>query len=573
MIKDNFNPVQYVIYCRKSTEDSERQAQSIPDQIKACVDYAKTNWLILRKKDKDYDKTFENKDDILIEKNDKDIWNKRTYNEYKDLFIVKERHSAKLPWQRPKWKKLIELINKWKIKWLISYSPDRQARNMFEWWELLNLVDEWKVDLKYKTFFFENNASWKMMIWFLFVYSTFYSNKLSEDVDRWNKSKVEKWYALWVFKHWYFINEHWYHEPHPTYFNLIQQAFHMKIYDKKSDDQIAKWLIKKWYIKEHKGKVKEFVWKYLYAMRKDSFYYWISIHWKNETDLRKSNPYYKPIISEEEYQILIERYWSKNSQKTIKVRKEENIEIIPIDEGIVKTQDWYALSSYLPNKKRFIKKLEKEKIKNNNLSLSDIIKSNQIRFRCVYPKSKYHNLEITFDIIEKEILNLFKSIKITNEIYQEYVDYINKTLQELEKKNIVEIKRLNFEKNKLLAKKQEYIKKNMPIQKDIEEERIYQWEKNRYEEMIINIENSINEINNSERNSIIEFEIFLKIIQNAHKYYKKANYVQKRKITNIIILNIIINAKKQVRIEVHDIFRRLFSCSLPPTRIELVSTP
>jgi hypothetical protein len=39
--KEPLEPIEYVIYCRKSTDEtSEHQKQSIPDQIKACINYA-----------------------------------------------------------------------------------------------------------------------------------------------------------------------------------------------------------------------------------------------------------------------------------------------------------------------------------------------------------------------------------------------------------------------------------------------------------------------------------------------------------------------------------------------------
>lgn len=64
-------------------------------------------------------------------------------------------------------------------------------------------------------------------IWF--VFSKQYSDKLSEDISRWNKSKVEWWKAIWRYKPWYFINDEWFHEPHPKFFPLIQEAFKMKL--------------------------------------------------------------------------------------------------------------------------------------------------------------------------------------------------------------------------------------------------------------------------------------------------------------------------------------------------------
>jgi len=52
------------------------------------------------------------------------------------------------------------------------------------------------VDLKYTNFHFENNASGKMMLGIRFVFSKQYSDKLSEDVQRGNKTSVEKGKAM-----------------------------------------------------------------------------------------------------------------------------------------------------------------------------------------------------------------------------------------------------------------------------------------------------------------------------------------------------------------------------------------
>ena len=46
--------IEYVIYCRKSTEESDRQSQSIPDQIKVCMDYAEHENLRLKKRPSDF---------------------------------------------------------------------------------------------------------------------------------------------------------------------------------------------------------------------------------------------------------------------------------------------------------------------------------------------------------------------------------------------------------------------------------------------------------------------------------------------------------------------------------------
>jgi DNA invertase Pin-like site-specific DNA recombinase len=76
------------------------------------------------------------------------------------------------------------MVKQNKIAGILSYSPDRQARNMMEGGELINCVDEGLVDLKYTNFHFENTASGKMMLGIWFVFSKQYSDKLSEDVSR-----------------------------------------------------------------------------------------------------------------------------------------------------------------------------------------------------------------------------------------------------------------------------------------------------------------------------------------------------------------------------------------------------
>ena len=53
---------------------------------------------------------------------------------------------------------------------------------MVEGGELINLVDNELLDLKYTNFHFENNASGKMMLGIWFVFSKQYSDKLSEDI-------------------------------------------------------------------------------------------------------------------------------------------------------------------------------------------------------------------------------------------------------------------------------------------------------------------------------------------------------------------------------------------------------
>jgi len=90
------NNIEYVIYCRKSTDESSgQQVQSIPDQIQKCIDYAKNNGLNIRKKPKDFE--FETEKEIWKEDNESDFVNKQIYKETRNLYIIKEQESAKVP--------------------------------------------------------------------------------------------------------------------------------------------------------------------------------------------------------------------------------------------------------------------------------------------------------------------------------------------------------------------------------------------------------------------------------------------------------------------------------------------
>ena len=98
---DYLKDIEYVIYCRSSSDESaDKQQSSIPQQIKACMEYAEKAGLQIAKKPDNFE--FEDNDDIFKEDTD-DEWDKEIYQKYRDYYIVKERKSAKLPKNREKW--------------------------------------------------------------------------------------------------------------------------------------------------------------------------------------------------------------------------------------------------------------------------------------------------------------------------------------------------------------------------------------------------------------------------------------------------------------------------------------
>jgi len=90
----------------------------------------------------------------------------------------------------------MQYVKQGKIKGIISYSPDRQARNMLEGGELIDYVDQGLLALEYTNFHFDNSASGKMMLGIWFVFSKQYSDKLSEDSIRGSNTKHQDGKAL-----------------------------------------------------------------------------------------------------------------------------------------------------------------------------------------------------------------------------------------------------------------------------------------------------------------------------------------------------------------------------------------
>ncbi|MDD3262596.1 MAG: hypothetical protein PHR61_02010 [Candidatus Absconditabacteria bacterium] len=56
----------------------------------------------------------------------------------------------------------------------------------------------------------------------------------------------------------------------------------------------------------------------------------------------------------------------------------------------------------------------------------------------------------------------------------------------------------------------------------------------------------------------MELEVFIDILQKASSYYKKANYVQKAKIFDILFLNIVVDKQKRLHLAVKPGLESLF---------------
>lgn len=545
--KQMVNPkeIQYVIYCRKSQEESSgEQQQSILDQLKRCMIHADAIEVdIMRQNDifEEYfnDSAFQRRKAKQTNKHELDILSKAD-----GLFYVVEEKSAKVPNNREKRTKLIKLVKAWKIKWILSYAPDRQARNLPEAWELVQLLDDGLLDVKYKNFTFENNANGRMVLWITFVISYNYSDNLSQAIWRWNIWAIERWTALWTFKHGYIINDEKYHEPDPESFQLRRNAFDMKL-DGKSDKEISNYLTASGYKRKYKSKTTDLNPKSLYKVRVDDFYYGKFIHWLETIDLRDANPYYKPMITEEEHTKLDIRYKSNNWWKPREVKTEdEQYNLRPFENWFIITEEWQPYWFNLPNRGRFESKLNQLKKTNPKVWLWDVIQLNQMN----YKTSWWWGKEICYiqaDEIDNAVYEFLSTkMRLTPELYEKYIDYQRDIYDIKTKQNNEERQKLNLSYNNINSKLNEFVRKNMHKDKNPIEQDIYNKEIQKHQEILDTIKNDLQDICEIERNTRLEAEAFFTLLKEAPSLYKNAKYVRKRKICNLLFSNIIVTKQK-----------------------------
>ena len=147
--------IKYIAYCRKSTDEPDRQILSIEAQVAELEEHATKEGL-------------------------------------KIVSFITESKTAKEP-GREKFAEVLKEIEDGKADGILSWHPDRLARNSVDSGKIIYLLDTGKLlDLKFPSFWFENTPQGKFMLSIAFVQSKYYVDNLSENVKRGNRQKLRR---------------------------------------------------------------------------------------------------------------------------------------------------------------------------------------------------------------------------------------------------------------------------------------------------------------------------------------------------------------------------------------------
>ena len=111
-----------------------------------------------------------------------------------DTLLI-EKQSAKIP-GRPVFNEMINRIEKGEASGILSWHPDRLARNSVDGGKIIYLVDTGKIaDLKFPTFWFDPTPQGKFMLSIAFGQSKYYVDNLSENIKRGIRQKLRN--GIW----------------------------------------------------------------------------------------------------------------------------------------------------------------------------------------------------------------------------------------------------------------------------------------------------------------------------------------------------------------------------------------
>ena len=200
-------------------------------------------------------------------------------------------------------------------------------------------------------------------------------------------------------------------------------------------------------------------------------------------------------------------------------------------------------------------------------TLEEVVEPHQIRYK-TFGKSRATVKEITWDIIDRKVATFFASIRVSEEDYQAYLYAVREALDSGAAIRASELNRLTLLANQNASNENKFLKgSNYGVGLGEREKEVWNQEAARYARISVDLEARRKLLRKDQNITIQEKQDFIATIQNLSAYWKKANYVQKHKILELTCLNIIVNDKKQLQINILPELQSLFVVVGGPTWI------
>lgn len=510
--------LRYVIYARKSTDDSGKQERSIGDQIRVCQETAERMGL-----------------------NIKDI--------------IHEEKSAKMSENRPKCRAMLDSLMNDEYDGILTWAPDRLARNMKEGGEIIDLLDRGDIkDIKFANgYYFQNDPAGKMMLGIAFVQAKQFSDQHSQNVRRgMNRITVEgKCYDR--PKHGYYKDKDKYLRPDGENWELIKHAFQMRLSrdPKYSLGQIANWLQEQGYpvkTRHTERKPLKVNVKFVSDILRDPFYAGALVFGDNVVDLSEKYNF-EPIITPDEFDQLAKHIGINKKFTLAEVIKPKGSVKADLMRGMVICMGCNRARSTGITPKRtgkgttnyFLYRCDTKGCKYKGKSIRakevlaaayDFLDSHPMNFEKGYEAYK-QEMERLIDIRDKELLSKLKSL---NKQYEAATDRVETTKDLLKQHSAdaVLVKEFKIDLKQHLAK-----------QKELEDD-IRKLQKKR----------------EASHEAIQSYDEFIELLSNLAQHIKKLrNMDDLDSVMKKVFVNFYVEGKKVVNITQNSPFREL--CESP----------
>ncbi len=506
--------LRYVIYTRKSTDRSEKQERSIPDQIHACRQLASSLGL--------------------------------NYSSE----IIHEEKSAKISANRTKFRSMIDDIRDGRYDGIITWSPDRLARNMMEAGELIDLLDKGVIrDIKFANgHTFNNEPSGKMLLGIAFVMAKQYSDQHSQNVKRAVTRITAEGKVFDRAKHGYYKDSQGYPRPDGENWHLLKSAFGMRIYDKMPLEDIAKWLTQQGYPlrTEHTDRRQIVINRtFLSDLFREPYYAGALIHGDQIINLVEKADF-QPMLTVEEFDNLCRENGLKKRFTLTEIIRPKGSVKADFLRGVVTCGECHrTMSTGLTSKK-----------------MSDGQTRRYFYFRCDTPKCKYYSKSVRGKVILDAVYAFLASRKMNFEAgYDAYVREMHRIIETRDKDMDREMKsfsqRMTHLRKEIFDTKELIKKEHDPLIKG-------EYRKD-LREQLKNLDgfNGVLEGLKGERASQSEavktFEEFLELFKNLATYIQKLTSIADLdEIIKKLFSNFVVEGKKVTEIKQNSPFRELY---------------